>query len=187
MVALPERVVVVVAAQHWEWWEPELVSLPRANLIVQPQNRGTASGILLPLLSILERDRAARIAVFPSDHFIQDEPVLERAMNAALDDLSDTELVLLGITPDHAETEYGWIVPAAKGSARVATFVEKPGRAEAEACLRSGGVWNSFLFAVRAMTLLRLYQPVEEVTIHATSAPRGDRRRAADAASAISN
>ena len=93
MVALPERVVVVVAAQHWEWWEPELASLPRANLIVQPQNRGTASGILLPLLSIVERDRAARIAVFPSDHFIQDEPVLERAMNAEQDEFCIRQIV----------------------------------------------------------------------------------------------
>lgn len=153
-----EHVVVVVAAQHREWWERELDHLPRENVIVQPENRGTASGILLPLLSILERERTARVALLPSDHFVSEEHVLARALCQALDEAGDDAVALLGITPDRAETEYGWIVPATRAPvARVATFVEKPGRADAESCLRRGGVWNSFLFASDGAYLLELF------------------------------
>lgn len=151
-----DRVVVVVAAQHQKWWERELAFLPCRNVIVQPENRGTASGILLPLLSILQRDQAAHVAIFPSDHFVREETVLERTMRATLRELCGDELVLLGITPDRAETEYGWIVPEADGTPRVSAFVEKPGPAQAEACLRSGAVWNSFLFAAKGAAILAL-------------------------------
>ena len=154
----PEHVVVVVAAQHREWWQLELDDLPPENVIVQPENRGTASGILLPLLSILERERTARVALLPSDHYVLEERVLAHALRQALDDTGDDEVALLGITPDRAETEYGWIVPATRDPvARVATFVEKPGRADAEACLRRGGVWNSFLVAADGGFLLELF------------------------------
>lgn len=153
-----EHVVVVVAAQHRQWWERELDDLPRENVLVQPENRGTACGILLPLLSIQEREPGARVALLPSDHFVRGERVLASALRRALDETVDDEVALLGITPDRAETEYGWIVPATRDPvARVATFVEKPGRADAESCQRRGGVWNSFLFAADGAFLLELF------------------------------
>src|SRR6267142_79373 len=50
-----DRLTMIVAAQHRRWWQSALWSLPAGNTIVQPRNRGTANGILLPLLSILRR------------------------------------------------------------------------------------------------------------------------------------
>lgn len=153
-----ERVVVVVAAQHRELWEQELDDLPRENVLIQPENRGTASGILLPLLSVLEREHTARVVLLPSDHFVLEERVLARALRKALDDTRDDEVALLGITPDRAETEYGWIMPATRDPvARVAAFVEKPGRSDAESCMRRGGVWNSFLLAAEGSFLVELF------------------------------
>lgn len=155
-VVRPDRVVVVVAERHRRWWEREVVSLPCRNIVVQPDNRGTACGILLPLFSILQRDHAAQVAVFPSDHAVREEFVLERTMRATLRELCGDELVLLGIPPEYAEADYGWVVPAADGTSHVAAFVEKPNPAEAEACLRRGALWNSFIFAARGSAMLAL-------------------------------
>jgi mannose-1-phosphate guanylyltransferase len=47
--------------------------LPPGNVIVQPCNRGTATGVLLTLLCILERDPLARIVFLPADHHVRDE------------------------------------------------------------------------------------------------------------------
>jgi mannose-1-phosphate guanylyltransferase len=58
-----ERTCVVVASQHERWWQPPLRLLPRSNIVCQPRNRGTAIGILLPLLSIMQRDPEATLAV----------------------------------------------------------------------------------------------------------------------------
>ena len=67
-VATRSHIVTVVAAEHRRWWEPTLWTLPGENIVVQPQNKGTATGLLLPLLHILRRDPNATVAVLPSDH-----------------------------------------------------------------------------------------------------------------------
>lgn len=153
-----EQLIVIVASEHRQWWEQDLGFLPQQNIIVQPANRGTASGILLPLLSILERDRHARVAILPSDHFVLRERVLSLALQAALDELGTDTITLLGIRPEGPEADYGWIVPATQGpDVQVEAFVEKPTPVEARACLSRGGVWNSFLLAAKAGSLFDLF------------------------------
>ncbi|HEX6884691.1 MAG TPA: sugar phosphate nucleotidyltransferase [Planctomycetota bacterium] len=157
-----KRIVVVVAEEHRRFFEPDLAGLPRENVVVQPRNRGTAAGILLPLSVVLERDPGARIAFLPSDHFVEREPVLESALRLALESLAEEPeaLTLLGITPDGPETGYGWIVPATSPRLLrpVARFVEKPAAHEAAELFAAGALWNSFLFAVRGATLAALYR-----------------------------
>ena len=153
-----KRIVVVVAAEHRRFWERELEALPRENVVVQPKNRGTAAGILLPALSVLERDPGAKLAFLPSDHFVEQEYVIEQSLRLALESLDDhgEGLTLLGITPDQPETGYGWIVPAASERLLrpVERFVEKPEARVAEQLFAAGALWNSFLFAVRGSDLL---------------------------------
>jgi mannose-1-phosphate guanylyltransferase len=156
-----KRVVVVVAEEHRRFWERDLACLSRENIVVQPKNKGTATGILLPLSVVLERDRGARIAVLPSDHFVAKEYVIESALRLALESLDEVEdgLTLLGISPDAPETGYGWIVPARSERLLrpVERFVEKPGAREAAELFAAGALWNSFLFAVKGQALLRMY------------------------------
>jgi mannose-1-phosphate guanylyltransferase len=161
--APPERVITVVSAAHERWWSRELVGRPPGNTLVQPLNRGTAPGLLLPLIEVLDRDPDAGVVVLPSDHFVRDEPVLAQAARRALSAVERRRagLVLLGISPDAAVPDYGWIVPAGGRSGRVqevASFVEKPAPREAALLLRAGGLWNSFLFAARSADLLALMQ-----------------------------
>jgi mannose-1-phosphate guanylyltransferase len=157
-----KRVLVVVAAEHRPFWERELADVPPANVIVQPWNRGTAAGILLPVLTVLERDPAARIAVLPSDHFVGKEYVVESALRLALESLDDAEggLTLLGVTPDTPEAGYGWIVPERSDRLLrpVERFVEKPDDRSTAELFARGALWNSFLFAVQGAELLRFYE-----------------------------
>src|SRR5262245_36185476 len=51
-VTTPEHVCVVVAEHHRLWWQALDLRIPNQNVIEQPLNRGTATGILLPLLRI---------------------------------------------------------------------------------------------------------------------------------------
>ena len=67
-----ERTCAIVAEHHVRHWRKALRSLRAGNIIVQPQNRGTANGVLLSVLSILERDPFARIIFLPADHFVLD-------------------------------------------------------------------------------------------------------------------
>jgi mannose-1-phosphate guanylyltransferase len=162
-VAPMSRVTTIVAAQHESWWHGELAGTQDSNVVVQPSNRGTAVGALLPLLRILARDPDAHVLLLPSDHFFSDEQALERAMRAAIREIDQRpeRLVLLGIVPDEPDTGFGWIVPAANGGPgvqRVLRFVEKPPLTVAAELMSQGGVWNSFILAAAGRTLIQMFE-----------------------------
>jgi mannose-1-phosphate guanylyltransferase len=157
----PERVVTIVASEHEELWQSEVCGIPTRNVIVQPRNRGTAAGILFPLAAVMARDPRARIAVFPSDHCVEKEPILQSAILDALASMGpdSPDVILLGITPDQAVSDYGWILPRPFPSRplHVERFVEKPPRRVADRLLIAGALWNSFVFVARGATLMDLY------------------------------
>lgn len=130
-VVADERVCVVVADQHRHWWAEFAEVLPTANVFVQSHNRGTANGILFPLLGILARDEQARI------------------------------VVLLGIEPEDADAELGYIVPGegdGRGTLPVRRFMEKPESAIARRLISAGALWNSLIFAAGGRSLFRLFE-----------------------------
>jgi mannose-1-phosphate guanylyltransferase len=159
----PSRTCAIVAEQHRRWWQDALATLPSDNVIVQPRNRGTAIGILLPLLRILARDPEARLVLLPSDHLVQQESVLAEALTGALKQLTwrRRETLLMGIEPEEADPELGYILPGesdGRGAMTVARFVEKPPLAETREFIRAGGLWNAFIVVSSAATLLELFQ-----------------------------
>jgi mannose-1-phosphate guanylyltransferase len=161
-VATEPRTCAIVAEQHRRWWEGALWSLPAENVIVQPENRGTAIGILLPLLHILSRDLEARVVVLPSDHHVGQETLLTSALRDALEQLEWRyhESVLLGIEPEEADPDLGYIIPGSsdgRGSFTVVRFVEKPSPRVARELIRVGGLWNAFIVVSTALALLELF------------------------------
>jgi mannose-1-phosphate guanylyltransferase len=163
VVATPERICAVVAKHHERWWWALPSTIPARNIIVQPQNRGTANGILLPLLHVLRRDPDASLVVLPSDHYVRDEIVLALSLQlaAAQSDLGNGRITLLGFTPESADPELGYIVPMngkTPGPRDVSEFVEKPSVAAAGALIERGALWNSFIFAAHGQTLLRAFE-----------------------------
>lgn len=169
-VADSSRICAVVAEQHRCWWEGALGALPDRNVIVQPQNRGTANGILLPLMRILRRDPSARIVLLPSDHHVLHEAVLAASLREALEQLDSRseETLLLGIQPGgEVDPDLGYILPGEtdeRGALRVTRFIEKPSRAVAGELIRAGGLWNAFIVVTTGGALLELFrQRIPEV------------------------
>jgi len=156
-----QRVTAVVAPAHRRYWLNTLRNLPPDNVVVQPHNRGTAVGILLPVLRIAARDPDARILILPADHHVCEEAILARAMRRALEDirLHPIGVALLGIEADEPDPELGYIVPHAFDHPRlrrVQRFAEKPTDGEARRLIRAGALWNSFILACRATSLIDL-------------------------------
>jgi mannose-1-phosphate guanylyltransferase len=171
-VAPLHRICSVVAEQHRQWWTPLLSYLPEENVISQPQNRGTAFGILLPLLRIVERDPDATVMLLPADHYLRDEKIMAAALRraAALAHADRGSIYLLGVEPDEPDTELGYIVPTSRGrdgAAGVQRFVEKPNAIRARVLLDAGALWNVFIMAASVRTLLSLFDSRFEATIAA--------------------
>ncbi len=162
-IARRQRICVVVADQHRRWWEGPLWSLPTDNIVVQPENRGTANGILLPLLQIVARDPDAHVVLLPSDHHIRDEASFARSLRqaAALVSTHADQILMLGVTPDEVDPELGYIVPDRsdrRGALRVSKFIEKPAASVARELIDGGALWNVFILAGKVKTFLRLYE-----------------------------
>jgi mannose-1-phosphate guanylyltransferase len=161
-IASPANICIVVASHHKCWWDAELAAEPKSNVIVQPGNRGTANGILLPLLHIMARDPDARIVLLPSDHHLYDEHVLSAALREAVRILEARRdhVLLLGMSPEEADPDLGYIVPgSADGRAvwTVSRFVEKPNAPFAQVLIDAGALWNAFIVVAHAQALLEMF------------------------------
>ncbi len=190
VVAPRSRTLAVVAGRHRRWWEAPLWSLPPHNIIVQPENKGTAVGLLLPLLHLARRSPSATVVVLPSDHFVRDEAVLAQSLqHAARLAYADQQYAyLLGLEPERTDPELGYIVPVERtrlGAARVRRFVEKPPFSMARGLVDSGALWNVFILAASARALLGLYtKRFPDLIARMTAAVEQDRLRTHDASGA---
>jgi mannose-1-phosphate guanylyltransferase/mannose-1-phosphate guanylyltransferase/mannose-6-phosphate isomerase len=129
-------------------------------LVLEPAGRGTAPAAAVAALLALEAHPEATIIVAPSDHAIRDSRALHDAIAVAVAAAREDLLVTFSIPPTRAETGYGYIehgaaVAEATGAYRVASFVEKPPAARAEAMVAGGRhFWNSGMFTFGARRYL---------------------------------
>ena len=151
------------------------------RVVTQPANRGTGPGILLPLAHVLEADPRARVVVAPSDHYVARPAALTAAIAAAATQADLAALMLVGIEPDHAETEYGWIEPGevlGGGVRRVRGFVEKPSAERARQLFDLGCLWNSFVMVADGQRMWRAAEtrmPVQAAVIRSCVASKGSK------------
>jgi mannose-1-phosphate guanylyltransferase len=180
----PERMVVVVAAKHHQLARRQLADWRDVHVVAQPANLGTGPGILLPLAHVHAADGAARVVVFPSDHYLERADLFLSAVSRAASAASG-ELALVGAEATYPEVEYGWIVPQGGGDGvalqRVARFVEKPNAAVAHGLLHANALWNTFVVAGTLDTfweLARTYLPAHVRAFEAYAATRPEARSA---------
>ncbi|MGH2689155.1 MAG: sugar phosphate nucleotidyltransferase, partial [Actinomycetota bacterium] len=158
-----ERQLLSLSRTHAPYYEPILDRCEGVRPVVQPENGGTALGVLYPALHVAKADPSGTVAVFPSDHFIAPT---DRFLEAVADAVAVVErhphtVVLLGVLPSSPEPEYGWIEPGeriAPGAVvrRVIRFVEKPPLDIAREMLRRGWLWNTLVVVAKVSHLVRL-------------------------------
>lgn len=166
----PRRTLVVLTRTHERFYAPLLAGIPPGALVVQPGNRGTAPVILYGLRRIGAVAPLAPVAILPSDHYVSDDPAFMRHVDAAFATVSlrPELVVLLGIHPESAETEYGWIEPADCMTGRVSRirrFWEKPDLATARALLDRGCLWNSFVIVAGVPALIALVRGAQPALV----------------------
>jgi mannose-1-phosphate guanylyltransferase len=163
----PSQTLITVTAVHKPFYTSLLSDMPPNRVIEQPMNKGTAPAILYSLIHLAAAAPTAAVAFFPSDHYFSDEERFMAHVASAFEaaDLNPQLITLLGIAPENAEVEYGWIEPGSpisgKGAfsfCRVRRFWEKPSSGLALKLMAEGCLWNSFVMVGRAQALLRLIQ-----------------------------
>jgi mannose-1-phosphate guanylyltransferase len=162
-----DRIMTVVTRNHLRYADAcwQLARRPTNTVIVQPQNRDTAPGLLLPLAYLQRRSADALVAVFPSDHYVSSDWVLMQHVDTAFRAVESRPelIVLIGVRPDASETDYGYVVPgsamAVDGPSElrsVRRFIEKPTSHQADGLIQQGALWNTSILVFRLHLFLDL-------------------------------
>ena len=125
----PARTLTIFTASHERYFQPLIPEMGGEQIVVQPHNRGTAPAILYSLMRLKKVAPDSTVALFPSDHSVDNDRAFMRNVEAAFRavDARPEETVLLGIEPDNPEPQYGWIEPGAVSLQRMRT--RTPGQA----------------------------------------------------------
>jgi mannose-1-phosphate guanylyltransferase len=176
LVAPAGQVLTVLTRRHEAWYRELIAGLPESRFVIQPENRGTATGVLYGLMRIAARAPDAPVVILPSDHWVSDDSAFMLHAQAAVGFVQahPASVVLLGVEPTRPETEYGWIEagePAAggwRGLSRVARFLEKPSAEVADALSRDGRtLWNTSVVVGRVKQLLLLFALAQPALVDA--------------------
>jgi mannose-1-phosphate guanylyltransferase/mannose-6-phosphate isomerase len=177
------RIFVLVSADQRKAFAPALKGLiPEANLIVEPEGRGTAVAIVYGCAVIAERmGESTVVAAMPADHHVEPIAAYRATLESAIALATNRQaIVIVGIPPARPETGYGYMkIGAAVGDGfKVASFAEKPPQTTAVKMIRSGEfLWNAGMFVMPIAALaaeLGQHAPAlgEAMSKMATARPR---------------
>ena len=160
----PERTITVVAESHRTYVETLPGQWALGEVMYQPADRGTAVGLLLALAAVNKESPDATVVVTPCDHGIEDAECFRRGIRRGLQRVQahPENVVLFGVEPTSASSDFGWITPAVLGMPAHSTFsdvaavVERPPVDDAAFLYWAGGVWNTMVIVARASALLAL-------------------------------
>ena len=161
-----ERIFVVAPPEHRALIHEQLPQLRKDHVVVEPYPRGNAAAIGLAMAALHAFDPDAVVAVLPSDHVVEKKGAFRNVLIAATAAADAGWLVTLGITPERADTGFGYIeageqldVPTTLPVHMVKRFIEKPKREAAEKMVAAGGhYWNAGMFVWRVSAILAAYR-----------------------------
>ena len=161
----PIRPLVVANKQHRFLLKQQIKD--RANkpdVLLEPCARNTAASLLLACLQTSEIDKSATILVLPADHYLPDNNLFSQEIKKAAEHLQQDDIVLLGIKPRHAATQFGYLqMPHSLDVLGcVTTFTEKPSASLAGGYLEQGDYyWNAGIVLAPVAHLLSLFERLQ--------------------------
>ncbi|WP_455379377.1 sugar phosphate nucleotidyltransferase [Petrachloros mirabilis] len=156
----PTRIMTVVTRGHEPYAERQIGSRG-GRLVIQPSNRDTAAGVLLPLTYIRDCDPDATVVLYPADHFVFPEEAFVKAIRHATlaVEMFPGKVMLMGVRPDRSELEYGRIILSQEIGAygpyrmwEVADFVEKPAGSLSRSLQNETALWNTLILVGKVET-----------------------------------
>ena len=181
-----DHIFVVSTEEYKEEIENQLSSLPRENIIIEPQGKNTAPCIGLSSIFLERIDPDGVMVVLPADHLILDTAMFHNTLSVGAKVAKESDsLMTIGIEPNFPATGYGYIqfkkeleiIDGVK-LLKVKTFAEKPNRATAKRFIKSGDfLWNSGIFIWKVKAILNeieehlphLYDGLLEIRKHLNS------------------
>jgi mannose-1-phosphate guanylyltransferase/mannose-6-phosphate isomerase len=144
--------------------------------LLEPTGRNTAPALTLAALAAIQNGQDPVLVVTPADQTISKHAAFTAALQQAIAQAEQGNIVILGVTPDKPETGYGYIHTESSGSLplqanvyTVQAFVEKPNLQTAQQYLSEGGYyWNAGMFVLKASVWLSAIEQFAPAILQAT-------------------
>jgi mannose-1-phosphate guanylyltransferase len=157
-----EMIYVITSGQYVASTREQLPGLPAANILIEPQGRGSAPAIGLAAVHVKHRDPEAVMACLPADHHVGQPELFRQVLTAAEQVARQGHLVTLGMNPRQPHTGYGYIEAGERvedvgehAVYNVRRFTEKPDEQTARRFVQDGRhFWNSGMFIWKASVIL---------------------------------
>ena len=154
-----ERILVLTSESLVAPIRALLPALPSENVIAEPKPAGSAAALTWAALELKKRDMEAAVMMsVHADWAIGDATGFRACLTRAAEIAEKHHgLVTVGIVPSRPDPGFGYIEPGETldGAARkVARFIEKPTRQQAEKLVAAGCLWNSGIFVWRVADFL---------------------------------
>jgi mannose-1-phosphate guanylyltransferase/mannose-6-phosphate isomerase len=145
--------------------------------LLEPVGRNTAPALTLAALAAIHGGADPVLVVTPADQTVVNSSAFTAAMQQAVAEADNGTILILGVTPTHPETGYGYIQtsPSVRGEIEaiqvVQRFVEKPDANTAQTYLNEGGYyWNAGIFVLKASAWLKALELFRPDILQATQA-----------------
>jgi mannose-1-phosphate guanylyltransferase/mannose-6-phosphate isomerase len=154
------------------------VGIALGTALLEPMGRNTAPALTLAALAAVQNGQDPVLVVTPADQTIGKLAAFTAAVQQAIAQAEQGNIVILGVTPDKPETGYGYIrteqcrgEPLIANVLNVAAFVEKPNLQTAQQYLSEGGYyWNAGMFVLKASVWLAAIEHFSPAILQATRA-----------------
>lgn len=164
------------------------VGISLGTALLEPTGRNTAPALTLAALAAEQNGQDPVLVVTPADQTIGNPAAFTAAMQQAITQAEQGNIVILGVTPNKPETGYGYIrthqssqvqpevlpnhsrsSPSYPRPLQVTAFVEKPNKATAEAYVKEGGFyWNAGMFVLKTSVWLAAIEYFAPAILQAT-------------------
>jgi mannose-1-phosphate guanylyltransferase/mannose-6-phosphate isomerase len=152
------------------------VGIALGTALLEPTGRNTAPALTLAALAAVQKGQDPVLVVTPADQTIANSAAFTAAVQQAIAQAAQGNIVILGVNPDKPETGYGYIRTEQSNSElllanvlHVAAFVEKPNQDTAKSYLQEGGYyWNAGMFVLKASVWLAAIEQFAPAILQAT-------------------
>jgi mannose-1-phosphate guanylyltransferase/mannose-6-phosphate isomerase len=130
------------------------INVENPTILLEPVGKNTAPAIAGAALQSIKQVGNSILLILSADHVIQDIKAFHKAIDIAVKQAYDGQLVTFGIPPVSANIHYGYIKLSTysfDGVYKVEKFVEKPNIQMAQSYIEHGGyLWNSGMFVFQS-------------------------------------
>ena len=152
--SLFKKPIIVTSEDYLEYVEDSIsrTGVEPEKVILEPCSKNTFPAISLAVMTALLKDKDESFLATPCDHYISKNKEFHNSCEMAMSCLTNESLILFGIKPNNASSEFGYIkAKNLKNKVNeVDSFIEKPNSKKAKELLTQKDVlWNSGIFIFR--------------------------------------